>query len=260
MQSHFKKRQKSLYFCRKVINEMKQWLIFSGILLFILTAGRAEEEGSENPKAQWQASVSLQSQHYWRGLSIGKGPSLEADYSLTLDDSFSMGLWSGLALNSSYKEVDLYIAYTHNAFKVSLINYYCPQTIFSDEFINFCEQTTAHTLDIIVACNPRHIPISVQVSTMIWGDDQDDNHSNFYSTYVELGYHHQAEELLADFIIGYTPWESYYGPKDGVVNLQASGVYTVMQNNKHRMLCNAHILYSPMAGRLMFGTGITFSL
>jgi len=249
---------------RRKINSpaMKKRALVSALLLTVFLNVAAEEtpvtEATSKPEVIWDASVSLQNQHYWRGMQTGRGLSFEAGANIQLTKGLSAGIWNGTALNSSYKEIDFYLTYTVDGFSVSLLDYYCPrEAVFSDEFSDWNEPSTPHLVDVQLTYKLPRVPFSVMVSTMVWGDDLDSENQNQYSTYLELGYHQSIEAMNTSFILGYTPWKSFYHEESGIVNLEAAADYPVIEFSRLSMNINTKFIYNPVRSDIYFGAGLS---
>lgn len=254
--------KKSVFLPPKQIVIMKRIGVLSVILMALAIAAQGKEPLEENTKQdnsiKWDGSVSMQNQHYWRGMRTGSGLSFEAGGSLSLSDGLTAGIWNGTALNSSYKEIDFYVTWAHKGFSVCVLDYYCPkEAVFSDEFSDWHEPSTPHLIDIQLAYKLPRVPFSVMVSTMVWGEDLDANNDNNYSTYLELGYHQVIEEMNTSFILGYSPWKSFYHEEAAVVNMEAAADYPVIKNGHFSMNVNTKFIYNPVKSDVYFGAGLS---
>lgn len=240
-----------------------RYFVFASLLMTNLAVYSSEvaeaTKKQDSPPLKWTGSVSMQNQHYWRGMQTGRGLSFEAGATVSLTSEFTAGIWNGTALNSSYKEIDLYLTYSLQGLSVSLLDYYCPRNaVFSNEFSDWKEISTPHLIDLQLAYYPDHFPFSIMVSTMLWGDDLDANLDNYYSTYLELGYHHTIDDMSTSLIIGYSVNESIYSEKPGIINIEASADYKVVTMNKYSVNCNTKFIFNPLKEAIYFGAGLSF--
>ena len=239
-----------------------RYILFT-VLLMITSAVFSSEvteatEKQDSSPLKWTGSVSMQNQHYWRGMQTGRGLSFEAGATVTLTQGLTAGIWNGTALNSSYKEIDLYLTYSHKGLSVSLLDYYCPRNaVFSNEFSDWKKISTPHLIDVQLGYYPDHFPFSIMVSTMLWGDDLNDNLENYYSTYLEFGYHHTVEDMNTSLIVGYSINESIYSEKPGIVNIEASADYQVAHLNQYSVNCNTKFIFNPLKDAIYFGAGLS---
>lgn len=231
------------------------------MLLFMATLyGFSEETPSEVTSTgglKWDASVSLHNQHYWRGNKTGHGVSFQAGATMQLSEGFSAGIWNGSALNSSFKEIDFYFTYAKKGFSISVLDYYCPrEAVFSSEFRDWNQPSTPHLIDIQLGYSLSNTPFSVMVSTMVWGSDLDDNNENYYSTYLQMGYNKDFNDMSTSFILGYSPWESMYGSEAGLVNIETSADCKVLEKENLSMSINTKFIYNPVISNIYFGAAL----
>jgi len=241
---------------------MKKIGLLSIVLMALTITALGTEPLEENIKKdnsiKWNGSVSMQNQHYWRGMQTGSGLSFEAGASLSLSDGLTAGIWNGTALNSSYKEIDFYLTYSTHGYSFSVLDYYCPRdAVFSNEFGDLNETSTPHLVDIQVGYYPDHFPFSIMVSTMVWGDDLDGQGKNNYSTYIELAYNNTIEDMTTQLLVGYNVWQSMYSESAGIVNIEATADYKIMQSGSFSLNCNTRFIYNPIRTDIYFGGGIS---
>ena len=217
-----------------------------------------EEQTKQDHSIKWDGAVSIQNQHYWRGMQTGRGLSFEAGASLSLTDGLTAGIWNGTALNNSYKEIDFYFTYSNKGYSISILDYYCPRNaVFSKEFGDLREASTPHLVDIQAGYYPAHFPFSVMVSTMIWGDDLNEQGKNNYSTYVELAYNNTTDDMTTQLLVGYNLWQSMYSNHAGIVNIEAAADYRVAQSGSFSINCNTRFIYNPIRTNIYFGAGVS---
>ncbi|PID93254.1 MAG: hypothetical protein CSA95_08345 [Bacteroidetes bacterium] len=225
---------------------------------FLSKGNNDEEKTAHTTNIKGDLSLSLQNQHYWRGIKTGQGLSLELGGNLQITKSLQAGIWNGIALNSSYKEVDFYLSWNQKNLTITLLDYYCPrERIFSDEFTDVKSHTTPHLTDLQIAYNIPRTPFTLMASTLFWGCDLNAKGKNYYSTYLELGYTQSFDEMNTRILLGYSLWEGIYGSKRGIVNMEIAAEYPLIKREAFALLVNTHFIYNPLKKKLYFGAGVS---
>ena len=173
--------------------------ILLSILLFLslLTVSAQDEPQDESRKPRFSGSVELTSKYLWRGQEYGTAPTIfpTLNFSVAGLNVYASGAYS---FNNSYSEVDLGADYTFADITIGLVDYYYPSAVGeNDKYFNFRNRTTGHSLEAFVSYAPSWVPLTAMLATYFWGDDKKEDGSQAWSTYAELGYHHDFSERIA---------------------------------------------------------------
>ena len=176
---------------------MRPILLSTLLFLSLLTASAQDEPQDESRKPRFLGSVELTSKYLWRGQEYGTAPTIfpTLNFSVAGLNVYASGAYS---FNNSYSEVDLGADYTFADITIGLVDYYYPSAVGeNDKYFNFRNRTTGHSLEGFVSYAPSWVPLTAMLATYFWGDDKKEDGSQAWSTYAELGYHHDFSERIA---------------------------------------------------------------
>ncbi len=236
--------------------------------LFLLLFPILLSAQSETPKVTSDVNLKFTSRHYWRGIPVSSAPCFEGSLSVKTS-GFEVGYWGGYAFDNTYSEFDFYTSYSIGNFKVSVWDLY----VINDEnnlssyhpnqkYFNFDQKTTSHNFDVTLAYQfGEKFPLSIAISSMVWGADRDAQGDQRYSTYLELGYPVQLNEKdKLNFFMGtvLNNDESAYGDSFGVVHTGVTGTRKVKITDSFSMPVSATIAINPQKeiGFLILAIGI----
>jgi hypothetical protein len=192
--------------------------------------------------------VDFRTMHVWRGIATSTTPSLEPSVTFT-KNKYTLGVWAAQSIDGSYSEMDIYFNYGFRNFSFTVYDYYCP-TSFSgnDEFSDFNELTTKHTIELDIAYHgSSNFPFQVLLATMIYGDDLNpETQDNYYSTYFELGYKTQLYQTDIQLFLGLNAFNGYYGDKFGIVNTGLTAINYLEISNYKKIPVQASLIANPM--------------
>ena len=177
--------------------QMRPILLTILLFLSLLTVKAQDEPQDESRKPRFSGSVELTSKYLWRGQEYGTAPTIfpTLNFSVAGLNVYASGAYS---FNNSYSEVDLGADYTFADVTIGLVDYYYPSAVGeNDKYFNFRNRTTGHSLEAFVSYAPSWVPLTAMLATYFWGDDKKEDGSQAWSTYAELGYHHDFSERIA---------------------------------------------------------------
>jgi hypothetical protein len=186
------------------------------ILLICLSVN---ELSAQNKKLEFSSKLDLLTRHLWRGSHSGTAPTLEPTLSVK-KSKFSFTAWGAYSLDESYQEVDLYVSYSTKHIEISLLDYYCPTSDFTDsKFFDYDSDLSPHMIDSSVKLKAsKKFPVSILASVILYGRfDHDENEDQRYSTYLELAHNFKVEDKNLSASLGFTPFEGYYDDKANLV-------------------------------------------
>ncbi len=203
---------------------------------------------SSNNSPDINFGVDFRTMNVWRGIATSTTPSLEP-YVTFAKNNYTMGIWAAQSIDGSYSEMDIYFNYNFHNFSFTVYDYYCP-TSFSgnDEFSDFNEYTTKHTIELDIAYHgSSNFPFQFLVATMVYGDDLNpETQNNYYSTYFELGYKTKLHQTDFQLFVGLNAFKGYYGNKFGLVNSGLTAINYLELPNNRKIPIQASLIANPM--------------
>lgn len=207
-------------------------------------------------------SLELASRYIWRGTECAAGPCLFTSGGLEFGN-FTIGAWGAYAFDSSVNELDLSLGYTLGNFTLGLTDYYYP-TLYgmSDKYFNWKSGETGHLLEGTVTYAPEAFPLTLLWSTMLYGDDRNDDKPAF-SSYFEASYAYDFGEnnsvsatLGASVLKGfYTGYEQTFS----VINIAFSYTKTLEFDKVSMPLSVSYVLNPEQEKSFLTATvGISF--
>ena len=142
-------------------------------------------------------SVTLESNHLWRGLIITDMPtlSLQTTFFLNSERTWTAGFWGGQALSrdsdgTHYKEIDYFIQYANEFVSFGLWDLFNTRGADSPDIWNYDEKTTGHTIDFRSSFFfGESFPLRLEIDAILYGSgDMDVNGDQKYSMYTEVSY------------------------------------------------------------------------
>jgi len=215
-------------------------------------------------------NTDIMSRYIWRGTDYGNSPSIEPTLSVSVKNVV-VGVWSAIATNSTYKEIDLYAQYTYK--KVSLIftDYYIPLSNGNpaspdNRYFIYDDKKTAHSLEgSLLFKNGDKFPLLLQGSVFFYGNDKrwgydakkDSTNSTYYSSYFKVGYTVSFHKNSADLFIGFTPEPDLYGNSLGVVNVGITGYHKIKLSQYYKLPIKTSLIFNPETSQAFVSFGIT---
>jgi hypothetical protein len=208
-----------------------------------------------------EAEVVVQSRHVWRGEKLGTAPAIEPSVTFSAN-RFSFNVWASVTTNYSYSEVDLIPAYRFNKFQLTLLNYYNPVSGENNQYLNFQEGKSRHSLEL-TADNYSNDKQRVKwmVGTFLLGDKNEKTGNPFYSTYLEVKYPFTICKIDAKPFCGFTPFKGYYAEKLAVINSGISFSKSFKISPTLSLPINATYIFNPNQNNHFFviASGIAFN-
>lgn len=193
-------------------------LTFLMTFLGIVLISMAQDAKPKNCKISLGADFA--SMYLWRGFELGNSPAIQpwAEFSYK---NLTVGTWGSYDFTNTYKEVDLYAKYTYKAFTLMFLDLYTPSYEgFDKDFFNFTGDTSSHVSELALTFNgTEKIPFSVSGGVLLYGLGWDykvnDSTAFNYSSYFEVNYLGQLEDISYNLFAGFTPTESVFYQTDG---------------------------------------------
>ncbi|MBU1011280.1 MAG: hypothetical protein KKD74_14185 [Bacteroidetes bacterium] len=186
-------------------------------------------------------NVDLTSQYLWRGLVLSNGPAIQPGVEMSLN-KFSVGAWGSAAFQAhDSKEVDLYLAYTLSAFKLTVLDYYYyADTVIADYF-NYKKDQSSHVIEgVIEFTGTEKIPFRLLAGLNLFNDRNN-------SAYFELAWLTAVGATNVEVLAGYTPQVGYYHPdRKGFTNVGINMNREYAINQELTMPLRLSLTYSPL--------------
>jgi hypothetical protein len=207
------------------------------------------------------AEILFQSRHVWRGMKLGTAPAIEP--SVTFGKGrFSFNVWASATTNNSYSEVDLIPSWQFDNFELSLLDYYNPVSGEINQYLNFQEEKTRHSLEL----NIDNYSIDKQrlkwmIGTFILGDRNDENGKPYFSTYIEIKYPFSILGIETEPFAGLTPFRGFYADKFAFINTGISLSKEFELSSRLSIPIVASYIYNPYQDKqfVTVSTGLIFS-
>lgn len=263
---------KKLYKIQIIMKTRNIKISLSLFLLFSLSSIFAQTTEQAN-SGTLTVTADVVSKYIWRGQSwAGNGPHIQPTLSYAIS-GLEVGVTGSYGISNNYQEADPYVKYTTHGLTVQLTNFYIPYAFNGDNasadprFYNFKAKTTASADELSLTYKgSESFPISIVAGTIVYGNDHsygykaslDKDSSNYFSTYVELGYTIKAGGQNVDVFGGLTPSSGFYGNGFGVVNLGVKGYRSVKITDSYSLPLYASLITNPQAERIYLVFGVTF--
>jgi len=215
-----------------------------------------------NAQGKVTVSPSVTTRHYWRGIMVSNTANFEMDLAYT-NNNFTFGAWGGYAFDNTYSEFDFHVGYKFSDhFNVAVWDLFANRDRASIDDYNYLDldrSTTNHLIDASLNFYVNEkFPLSVCVSTMLYGRDLDENGDQNYSTYVEFGYPVKIGGETVSLFAGLNAFEDQvYGESFGFVNIGATATREIKINDNFSLNAWAKIGINPQAetANLILGIG-----
>jgi hypothetical protein len=243
--------------------EDKKYVI---ILLMILLAMPFRQTFCQNEtKLKPELGCDIVTSYIWRGSAVYAAmgdqnvlsPSFQPAFSLNFK-GLELGTWGSVDFTGTYKELDLYLAYTLKGFTLTMTDYYWASDWTEDNYFEYQGDSTSHYIEASLGYKGEKIPFSILVATMLYGADKqfEDPSEDNYSTYIELGYGFKISDYNLDLFLGMTPFDGMYGDgyggKDGfaIVNTGVTGSKSIKITENWSLPVKASLIANPQARKL----------
>jgi hypothetical protein len=221
----------------------------------------SQSDISESSEAESPFSISADfvNRYVWRGLLYSPNPNIQPTFDFT-KGNLSIGAWGSYAMAIPYAEVDLYISYSIGNFTLTLNDYYVENEfdLPENKYFNWTKTTTPHSLEGSITYNgTENLPLTLTAATFFYGNDWDENGSNLYSTYFEIGYGKQMGNTLVNLFVGGTPATGLYSDKASIVNVGVGLSREISISSNFKLPIFGSLVINPSAQDIFMVFGIT---
>lgn len=208
------------------------------------------------------ASVELNAAYVWRGMKVC---GLNAAPSLSLTSgAVTFQSYGYLALDNSYKEIDLDLSYKYRDFSFHVADYFYQGTAipYPENYFDFSKAGTTHISEAIICYDCPYIPLNAKWFTFFFGDwlPQSDGTRGdpTFSSYFELEAYHDfmnggrlsAFAGLSILKGQYTDYQSDFA----FVHLECRYTRTLLLESIHIPLTFSYVL-NPWSGASYMNAG-----
>ena len=219
-------------------------LFIKSSLIFLLfassVAGYGQEEEADR-KLTVEVGADLVSSYVWRGM-YQAGASIQPEVSLSTS-GITLGAWGSTNFSTSYKEIDLCLSYEYGGFLASLSDYW-----WSGEGEPYFKHSRgAHHLEASLGYTfAEKFPMSLEVSTMFYGDDdKDDEGRQYYSTYISATFPFSVGKIDCETGIGITPRKGMYSDKFNIAAISVKATKKLQLSDSFALPVFVELVLSP---------------
>ncbi len=228
--------------------------------------GLAQDKG-----VSFSGGSDLVSSYIWRGV-YEAGVSFQPTVTMSIGN-FSVTAWGSVDFAStSYKEMDITLAYTLGPVTLSLADLYWEGGAGSRELIerNYFTfgSNSPHRIEV-GACwiVSKKLPFTLSWYTILFGAaDVNSQGNRAYSSYFEIAYPFQVKSVDMKAGVGMVPWNAYgtYGvDRDFYVQnilLNASKTWSIGKNGDMNIGLFTNLIWNPALEDVNFVGGISFRI
>ena len=223
------------------------------LMMFSVVAGYGQEDAADRTLTV-DVGADMVSSYIWRG-AYQAGASIQPEVSLSAF-GITLGAWGSIDFLASYKEIDIYLSYEIGGFRASIADYW-----WSGEGESYFKHARgAHHLDASLGFTfPEKFPLSLEVSTMLHGDDdKDDEGRRYYSTYISASYPFTVGKIDCETGIGIAPHKGMYSDKFDIASISAKASKKLQLSADYSLPVFAEMVFSPTQDNVFVVFGIRF--
>ena len=240
-----------------LLRNMKAVLLSLAILMPGITTAKGLKE---NP-TDFHLGVGLATKYIWRGLESATAPVI-APTIFYNNKGFNVFVFGAYSFDGDYRELDYGLSYTYRWFTIGATDYFYPSPAGeSDNYFNFKNKTTGHSIETYVTLAPEKVPLWLTLSTFIYGADHRTDGRQAYSSYAELGYNYNFKEIHnLSLTLGAALNKGMYTDYEGgfnVVNIELKYQIDIPIGHFSLPLSGAYIL-NPYNKKSYFDFGLSF--
>jgi hypothetical protein len=208
-----------------------------------------------------EGEIMFQSRHTWRGTEFGTAPAVEPSVTV-FSGKFSFNVWASKTFDDSFSELDLIPSVQFDDFSISVFDYYNPVRNEKNQYMNFKEGESRHSLELSVDnYSGEKSRLKFMIATFLAGDKDEDTGNPNFSTYIEVKYPFKISTIDAEPFAGLTPFKGLYADQFAFVNTGLSISKAIKVSEKFTIPMVLTYTFNPYENNqfLTFGLGISFS-
>ena len=247
---------------------MKRFTIFSLALAAVLSTGHLS---AQNKGVAFSGGSDLVSAYVWRGVTQA-GISLQPTLTMTAGN-FSATAWGSVDFAStSYKEMDLTLAYTLGPVTLSLADLYwegssADRGLPNRNYFTF-DRNSPHRVEIGASwIMSEKVPFTLSWYTVLFGAaDVNIKGERAYASYLEVAYPFKVKSVDMKAGIGMVPWNAYgtYGiDRDFYVQnifLNAGKTWDIKGAESMKIGFFTNLIWNPATEDVNFVGGLSFRM
>ena len=223
------------------------------LLLSVSLTGYGQKEDTER-KLTVDVGADLVSSYVWRGM-YQAGASVQPAIGLSAF-GVTLGAWGSTDFSTSFKEIDISLSYEYGGFRASISDYWWSGE--GESYFRHARGT--HHLEASLAFTfPEKFPLSLEISTMLFGDDdKDDEERSYYSTYFSATFPFSVGKVDCDAGIGVTPRKGMYSDKFDIAAISAKATKKLQLSANYALPVFIELIFSPAQDNAFLVFGIQF--
>lgn len=198
---------------QKISKAVKAWIVMMIAVLALLFATDLCAQERRPCSVEVSGGLDITSSYIWRGVWEA-GPSIQPTLSMTVG-SFSVTAWGSVDFAStSYKEMDLTLAYALGPVTFSLADLYwegsaANRDVISRNYFHFGADSP-HRIEAGIAwCISEKVPVTLSWNTVLFGAaDVNGKGKRAYATYIEASYPFTVKSIEMKAGVGVVPWNA----------------------------------------------------
>lgn len=212
----------------------------------------------------FSGSVEFTTKYLWRGQEYGEAPAFFPTLNYPIGD-FSVYATGAYTFDKSWREADLGLSYSFKGLTVGIVDYFYPTPVGqNDNYFNFKSDETGHLLEGCITYEPSFAPVSILISTFFYGADKNLEGKQAWSSYAELGYHHEfKDESIISMALGASLNKSLYNNFEtgfSIVNIAAKYQRDLYSKERISIPASVQFVVNPQKQKnyLAFSLGLNF--
>lgn len=261
---------------------MKRILLVLTVLSFCGMTKAFSQDDSKAGSVEFNVGADFASRYIWRGSQFGgSSPCVQPAVSIGFK-GFALGAWGSYSLSGDNRsqEMDFYLSYTcpSSMFTATITDYYFPVEGQDYKYFDYKKNSTGHIFEGTLSFNgTEKLPFTLLAAMNFYGADaaalNSDNSNNGiqYSTYFEIGYSFNVNDIALNTFVGFTPNSpeeanlsigfvgetGFYGSKAGIVNLGLKGTKELKITDSFTLPISASVITNPQAEKIYFVLGFS---
>lgn len=227
----------------------------------ILKAQTGNQDSNwELAESNFSLSTDFVSTHIWRGLTSGSAPCIEPFVQWSRG-GLKLSGWASIAMDNSYREIDIFATYRWKFLELGIYDYYCPNNDANlNDFTMMDRKGTQHLFEAqAVFYGSQKYPFKITTACFIGGADLDETGEQRYTSYLELAYPFKVKNVKLDLELGMTPFEGMYASSTSVFNYGFSISKNIKLNDKWSIPTKYKLVYNAEKKDLYFIFSFTIS-
>ncbi len=230
------------------------WVLIGYLCLCITMQAQASN------KMAFDAGSDIKSRYVWRGMLFCDAPCVQPYMSVNWHGLTAM-VWGAYATSKNYAEVDLFLSYNIGAFTFNLNDFYTEdeRDMSANDFTQWNDSLTNHLVEtsVVYTMSSDVFPMSLTLSSIIYGPDKDEQKNQNYSSYLEASLPFKVNTYSLSVFCGATLFKGFYASSAGVINVGVNSSYNLRLSEKYSIPVNLELSVNPKKRDLFFVAGIS---